>query len=169
MTQFAQDQLDAIKAKIKHVEFGMLTTSNVAGRLTSRPMTQQQIDGQGQIWFFTSDKSPFTHELQANPQVNVSFSDIKESLYVSVSGHAELLKDRAKAEEMWNPIVKAWFPEGLDDPHLALIKVSIETAEYWDSHLSKMAQLYAMAKAAVTGERPQGMGEHAKIDVNAPR
>lgn len=166
MTQFAQDQLDAIRSKIKHVDFGMLTTRNETGKLTSRPMTQQQVDKEGGIWFFTSDKSPFTHELQNHPQVNVSFCDVRESLYVSISGHAALLRDRGKAEEMWNPIVQAWFPDGLDDPHLALIKVTIETAEYWDSHSSKMAQLYAMAVAAVTGERPRGVGEHTKVDLN---
>lgn len=166
MTQFAQDQLEAIRSKIMHVDFGMLTTSDDAGRLTSRPMTRQQVDKEGGIWFFTSDKSPFTHELHKHPQVNVSFCDVRESLYVSISGHAELLRDRRKAEEMWNPIVKAWFPEGLDDPHLALIKVTIGAAEYWDSHSSKMAQLVAMAKAAVTGERPQGVGEHTKVDLN---
>ena len=165
MTQFAQDQLEAIRTKIKHVDFGMLTTSNDAGTLTSRPMTQQQVDQEGQIWFFTSDKSPFTHELQNHPQVNVSFCDVRESLYVSISGHAELLRDRGKAEEMWNPIVKAWFPGGLDDPHLSLIKVTIQSAEYWDSDASKMRQFFEMAKAAITGEPPKDMGEHGRVDL----
>ncbi|MDC8759145.1 pyridoxamine 5'-phosphate oxidase family protein [Janthinobacterium fluminis] len=164
MGPFAQDQLDAIKARIAQVEFGMLTTSNDAGTLTSRPMTRQQIDAHGDIWFFTSDKAPFTHDLPAHPQVNVSFTDVRDSLYVSIAGSAQLLKDRGKAEELWNPLVKAWFPGGLDDPHLALIKVAIESAEYWDAHASKMAHLFALAKAAVTGERPVAVGEHAKLN-----
>lgn len=164
MTQFAQDQLETIRTKIEHVDCGMLTTSDDAGILTSRPMTQQQLDSEGRIWFFTSDKSPFTHELLNHPQVNVSFSDARASLHVSISGHAQLLKDRDKAQQMWNPLLKTWFPAGLDDPHLALIRVSIETAEYWDSRASSMAQLYAMAKAVVTGTPPQGIGGHTKMD-----
>lgn len=165
MTQLTQEQLAIIAAKIKHVDYGMLTTSNEGGALTSRPMTRQQIDELGNIWFFTSDKSPFTHDLQNKPQVNVNFVDVKDSLYVSVAGHAELLKDRAKAEQLWNPMVKAWFPEGLDDPHLALIKVKIDAAEYWDAHASKMTRFFDIAKAAVTGERPKELGEHAKINL----
>jgi general stress protein 26 len=157
------EQLHNLAEKIKKVEFGMFTTRDQDGALTSRPLTQQQVDESGQMWFFTSDKLPFTRELAGNPQVNVSFSDVKESLYVSVSGHAELLKDRSKAQELWNPFVKAWFPGGLDDPDLALIKVTIESAETWDTHSSTMTQLYAMAKAALTGERPKNVGEHEKI------
>jgi general stress protein 26 len=156
-------QLQSLTEKVKKVEFGMFTTRDQSGLLSSRPLTQQQVDEFGQLWFFTSDKMPFTHELAANPQVNVSFSDVKESLYVSISGRAELLKDRVKAQELWNPMVKAWFPGGLDDPDLALIKVTIEAAETWDTHSSRMTQLYAMAKAALTGERPKNVGEHEKI------
>ena len=56
-----------------------------------------------------------------------------------------------------------WFPNGIDDPHLILIKSKIETAEYWDASNNKMLQLFALAKAAVTGEQPRKIGEHEKI------
>jgi general stress protein 26 len=165
MSHFNKEQLDTLTAKIKHIDFGMFTTSDAARVLTSRPLTQQQVDAEGQMWFFTSDEAEFVRELPANPQVNVSFSDIGDSLYVSVTGWAEVIRDRKKAEELWNPMVKAWFPGGLDDPHLALIKVNMQSAEYWDSHSSKMTQLFAIAKAAFTGERPKNIGEHTKIDM----
>lgn len=163
MSEYNQEHLHALAAKIKHIDFGMFTTSDAGRVLTSRPLTQQQVDDQGQMWFFTTDEAAFVADLPNNPQVNVSFSDISDSLYVSVTGWAEVLRDRAKAEELWNPLVKAWFPGGLDDPHLALIKVKIQSAEYWDSHSSKMTQLFHMAKAAFTGERPRDMGEHTKV------
>ena len=165
MTQYT-DQLQALAAKIKQVEFGMFTSSNDSRTLTSRPMTQQQVDALGNMWFFVSDQEAFTRDLLGNAQVNVSFSDIKDSLYVSVTGRAELLRDRIKAEELWNPMVKAWFPAGLDDPHLALIKVKIQSAEYWDAPSSKMTQFLSIAKAAFTGERPHHVGEHEKINLN---
>lgn len=165
MTSFTQEQLDTVSAKIKHLQFGMFTTTDATGALSSRPLTQQQVDADGQLWFFTSDQSPFTHELAAHPQVNISFANPNDSLYLSVSGRAELLKDRNKAEQLWNPTVQAWFPGGLDDPHLALIKVSMESAEYWDAQAGKLTQLFAIAKAAFTGERPQHIGEHEKINL----
>lgn len=163
MSRYTKEQLDTIAAKIKDVKFGMFTTVDANRTLSSRPLTQQQVDADGQMWFFTSDESEFTRELLGNPQVNVSFADVGDSLYVSVSGSAVLLKDRAKAEELWNPLVKAWFPKGLDDPHLSLIKVDIQSAEYWDSDASKMRQFFEMAKAAITGEPAKDLGEHVKL------
>ncbi len=164
MTELTGNQENKFREKIKHVRFGMLTTVDPDRRLSSRPMTNQQIDAQGQLWFFTSDQAQFAKNLAAQPAVNVSFSAPEDSLYVSVSGHAELIKDRAKAEEMWSPFAAAWFPEGIDDPHLALIRIKVDFAEYWDSDSSKMTQLYKMAKAALTGAPPTDIGDHAKIN-----
>ncbi|MCL6483572.1 pyridoxamine 5'-phosphate oxidase family protein [Janthinobacterium lividum] len=165
MQAYSNEQLASIAAKIKDIKFGMLCTSDDMRNLTSRPLTQQQVDQDGNIWFFVSNEAAYTRDLRNNPQVNVSFADTGDSLYVSICGHAQLLKDRAKAEQLWNPLVQAWFPGGLDDPKLSLIKVTIESAEYWDSSASKMMQFYAMAKAAITGEPPKDVGEHGRVDL----
>jgi general stress protein 26 len=61
-------------------------------------------------------------------------------------------KDRAKMEELWNPILKAWFPEGLDDPHICLMKVKVDQAEYWESPSGKVVQLLGFVKALATGQ-----------------
>jgi len=163
MTQAAHAQLNDLREKIKDVKFGMFTTLDPDGKLSSRPMTSQQVDDQGQIWFFTSDVTDFVRHLSEHPRVNVSFSDPEDSLYVSIAGEAELTRDRAKIDELWNPLAAAWFDGGKDDPHLALIMVHIDSAEYWDTHSSKMTQLYALAKSALTGKAPRNVGEHKKI------
>src|SRR3954462_15211660 len=84
--------------------------------------------------------------------------------FVSVNGRAQLIRDRAKIEQLWNPIYKAWFPNGLDDPELALIKVNVEGAEYWDTPNGKMVQLIGFVKSIATG-KPYGASqdEHDKI------
>lgn len=163
MAVFTKDELDDLSGRIKDVKFGMFTTTDDLRIMTSRPLTNQQVDADGNLWFFVSDQEVFTRDLLTNPSVNVSFADVGDHLYVSVSGRAELLRDRAKAEELWNPAVKAWFPQGLDDPHLALLKVRIQAAEYWDTGNSKMVTLFAMAKAAITGKPPTDIGEHKHI------
>lgn len=76
------------------------------------------------------------------------------------------MKDKARAKELWNPIYKAWFPDGLDDPNLALIRVDVDQAEYWDSPNSKVVQLAGFVKAIVTGQRAEG-GENEKINLQA--
>ncbi|SMP49018.1 pyridoxamine 5'-phosphate oxidase family protein [Noviherbaspirillum suwonense] len=163
MSQEASTQLKDLKEKIKDVKFGMFTTLDPDGKLSSRPMTSQQLDDDGNLWFFTSDVTDFVRHLNEHPNVNVAFSDPDDSLYVSVAGHAELTRDRAKIDELWSPLVSAWFDGGKDDPHLALIKVDVSSAEYWDTHSSKMTQLYALAKSALTGKAPRDLGEHKKI------
>ncbi|TWI62198.1 general stress protein 26 [Pseudoduganella lurida] len=163
MALFTREELADLRDKIKDVKFGMFTVREATGQLTSRPMTSQQLDDEGNLWFFVSDQEAFTHELAREPSVNVSYADVDDHLYVSVAGRAALLRDRAKAEELWKPAVKTWFPQGLDDPHLALLKVSIDGAEYWDTGNSKMVSLFAMAKAAITGKRPEHVGEHKTL------
>jgi len=64
---------------------------------------------------------------------------------------------------LWSAAAKAWFPGGVDDPDLQLLRVQVQHAEYWDVKESRMVQLFKMAKAVVTGERPRGMGEHRDV------
>lgn len=154
----------ALWPKIERVRVGMFTTINDQGQLVSCPMTNQQVDHHGSLWFFTSDQSSISHNIASRPEVNISFVHADDSLYVSVNGHAEHITDQDKVREMWNPLVAAWFPGGMDDPHLALVKVTIDAAEYWDSDLSKMTQLLKMARAAISGHQPEiKPGEHGRV------
>ena len=163
MTPFTTEELNDLRDKVKDVKFGMFTTADDMRALTSRPLTLQELDDEGNMWFFVNDEEQFTRELLNNPLVNVSFTDVDDHLYVSVSGYAELQRDRAKAEALWNPMVQAWFPRGVAEPHLALLKFTIDTAEYWDTGSSKMVTLLAMAKAALTGQPPRHIGEHHRM------
>jgi general stress protein 26 len=163
MPLYSQEQINTIAAKIKDVRFGMFTTIDDENVLTSRPLTSQQIDNEGNMWFFASDEAAFTHDLEHHPEVNVSFSNPDHNIYLSICGRAYLLKDRAKARELWNPAVAAWYRGGLDDPHLTMIRVKIQSAEYWDAGASKMKQMFQVAKAAVTGRARMPMGDHVTI------
>ena len=163
MPLYSQEQINIIAAKIKDVRFGMFTTLDADHALTSRPLTSQQIDNEGNMWFFTTDEAAFTHDLELHPAVNVSFADPERNLYLSVSGQAYLFKDRAKARELWSPSVAAWYRGGLDDPHLLLIRVKIQSAEYWDAGASKMKHMLQIAKAAMTGRTQMPVGDHVTI------
>uniref|UniRef100_UPI0039A628B7 pyridoxamine 5'-phosphate oxidase family protein n=1 Tax=Nostoc piscinale TaxID=224012 RepID=UPI0039A628B7 len=86
--------------------------------------------------FFTSSNSHRVSEIEHNQQVNVSFSSCEQQLYVSISGTAQLLKDRQKMAELWKTELETWFSQGLDQPDLALLQVNIKQADYWDSSSS---------------------------------
>ena len=150
---------------IADIHFAMLTTVASDGTLRSRPMATLKTEFDGDLWFFTDDDSPKVDEIIDEKHVCVSFSAPDKQKYVSVSGLAGLVRDKDRARELWTPAAKAWFPNGIDDPHLGLLRVRAQTIEYWDSPSSKMVQLYGFAKAVVTGDRPKNLGEHKKVDV----
>ncbi len=162
-----QEHFKKLHSLIKDIKFTMMTTAMPDGSLRSRPMATHPDDDKfnGTLWFFTDDHSAKVHELLADTHVNLSYADPAKNDYVSVTGRATLVKDKAKAKELWNPLYKAWFPQGLEDPHLALIRVDVDQAEYWDSPNSKMVQLAGFVKALVTGRPAQG-GENEKINVS---
>lgn len=164
-----QDQSPDIKKLgelIQGIDFAMLTTVDEDGTLRSRPMGTQEIEFDGDLWFFTRDDSEKVQEIKQEEQVNLAYADPSHNRYVSVSGWAELVRDRQKIEELWKPIYKAWFPDGLDDPNLALLKVHVEKAEYWDAPNSVVVQLVGFVKALATGKEYEG-GENKKINLAA--
>jgi len=158
-----QEQRETVKALVKDARIGMLTTMTPDGRHVSRPMALQDVEFDGDLWFFAYRDSDLVHQVQANPQVNVSFSDSRQNAWVSVSGTGAEVQDRAKAADLWNPLLKAWFPDGLDTPGLTLVKVHADTVEYWESaHSSRVVTLLGYAKAAVTGQSPDA-GENETV------
>ncbi|HEY0060814.1 MAG TPA: pyridoxamine 5'-phosphate oxidase family protein [Telluria sp.] len=155
-------QVAELTSKVKAIKFAMFTTVDQYQHLISRPMTCQDIDSDGNLWFYTSTQADIWENIAAQPDVNLSFSNPEDSVYVSVSGRAERVVDRAEIKARWNPAVQAWFPAGPDDPHAVLIRVVSDTAEYWDSNSSSMVQLYQMAKSVLTGTKPHD-GEHGRL------
>ncbi|SCL69054.1 General stress protein 26 [Micromonospora citrea] len=138
----------------------MLTTIGVDGRLVSRPMGLQEAEFDGDLWFFAYADSAKVRQIRVNPEVNVAFSDSKRNSWVSIAGTAQEGYDRARAEQLWNPLLKAWFPDGLETPGITLVKVHASSAEYWDSPSSTVVNLFGYAKAAVTGKPPKAGENH---------
>ncbi len=149
---------------IKGIKFAMLTTVEEDGSLHSRPMTTQDVEFDGDLWFFTGAHAPKVWEADRHHQVNVAFADPEKSKYVSASGSATLVRDRAKIEEYWKPVYKTFFPGGLEDPELSLMKVHVEKAEYWDSPGNFVGRVFNFARAYVSKD-PSKLGDHAKVDL----
>ena len=100
--------------------------------------------------------------IRAEKRVNLAFSD--GSTWLSVAGHGDVRQDRDRVEELWNPMVEAWFPEGKDSPPVALLFVESDSAEYWDTPGGRVASVFAFAKAKVKGERPD-VGESGSVEL----
>lgn len=152
-------------ALIKDIRFAMFTTRHHNGHLHSRPMTTQNsaLEEDSSLWFFMSRTGEPVADLVTDPIVNVVYADPGEDSYVSVSGIAAVIEDGARKRHLWGKLNEAWFPGGPTDPDLALVQVRIVHANYWDVKESQIVQLFKMAKAAITGTPPTGMGEHGEI------
>jgi general stress protein 26 len=156
---------DKLWKMIKDIKFGMFTTRHGNGHLHARPMTTQNkaLDNDDSLWFFMSKKGDPVDDLAREPMVNVVYADPSSDTYVTVSGIAATVDDATKKKQLWNKITEAWFPGGPSDPDLALVRVKILHANYWDVKESKLVQLYAMAKALVGGKAPTDLGEHGEV------
>lgn len=165
MAEGTSDVIAKLGKMIQGIRIAMMTTATESGELRGRPMATQQADFDGELWFFTDSDSGKVYEIGRENHVNVSYADPGDNRYVSVSGKASVVNDREKVRELWNPIHKAWFPDGPDDPKLTLVKVDVEQAEYWDGPSSTMVQLIGFAKATLTGHR-YIPGDHDKLDLH---
>ncbi|MCF2492044.1 pyridoxamine 5'-phosphate oxidase family protein [Dyadobacter chenhuakuii] len=158
-----KEAIEKLKSMAEDIRFCMYTTY-ANEKIESRPMTTQQIDENGNVWFFTNRNTDIGDGSNQGEPVTLIYSEPKNNTYISVSGKAEIVEDEAKKEELWNPMAKAWFPEGKEDPNLVLLKVTTGEAAYWDATSSKMVVFFSMVKAVLTGTTPDG-GDHGKLNL----
>ncbi len=146
---------------IKAIKVGMLTTE-VSGKLRARPMHLVQDEYDGTLWFFTGKTSDKVFEIEKDRDVCLTFSSEQTQTYVSLTGRAALTQDKNLIDKYWNPFVAAWFPEGKQDPEVALIQVHVSAGEHWDATSSRALQLFEVAKANLTDSTPD-VGEHEQF------
>ena len=100
---------------------------------------------------------------QAGARRIVAFADAGKDRYVALSGTAQPVDDPARKQRLWSKMNEAWFPNGPDDPDVALVQVRIDEAEYWDVKESKLVQMLKMARSAATGHPPADLGDHGRV------
>ncbi|MFC5284979.1 pyridoxamine 5'-phosphate oxidase family protein [Pedobacter alpinus] len=148
---------------IDYVNVAMLTSMKANGKFYSRPMNTMQLDDEGNVFFFSDEHRPDVHDVLINNNVSVTYTNPENNTYIALQGKLFLNHDQEKINKLWIPAMKAWFPEGKEDPDLTLIRVEILKAEYWDSSASDMIVLFNMLKAIFKGET-FSQGDHQKID-----
>jgi general stress protein 26 len=164
MHAMQKEDADKLWSMIKSAKFAMLVTED-GDHLRGRPMAASQEDFDGTLWFFTRASSHKVTEVEQDSRVCVTYAEPSSQDYVSFSGRGKLVRDQAEIDKRWSEILKAWFPKGKDDPDVALLKVTVDQAEYWDSPNNKVVQAYGYVKAVLTGESAQG-GENKKVQVS---
>ncbi|MEA2990364.1 MAG: hypothetical protein QOG83_3075 [Alphaproteobacteria bacterium] len=162
----ANDSVDRVWDIIEKVGVCMLTTHSPAG-LRARPVESRPDRKAGLIWFVTDRRSGKEHEIEAEHDVGLVFIDPKDKAYLSITARAEVLDDHAKAAEIWRKTDDLWW-DGPDDPNVCVLRVRPLTAELWDGPSSKAVAIYEIAKAKLTGGKPN-LGENRKATVRMAR
>ncbi len=147
---------------IKDVRICMMTTAAGDGSFDSRPMATQEAEFDGTVWFLTRHESGKVNEIENDAHVSLLYADPSNHNYVSAKGKAQVSRDQAKIHELWNPMFKAWFPEGENDPSVAVLKVEVEEASYWEASSSKLVFGIKYLARAVTGGKVD-VGETGKV------
>lgn len=147
------ENIKTLRELIGGIKVAMLTTVDEdTGRLHTRPMAMQRKEFDGNLWFFTKLRAEKVDDIHELPEVVVSFVDEGRNLYISVSGKATVKRDLEMMEEIWHNGLKAWFPNGFDDPQLGIIKVEAEHAEFWDGPDNAVQRMVGFVRAATARE-----------------
>jgi general stress protein 26 len=129
-----------LRKLMRDIRIAMLTTAGRDGSLRSRPMMTSEVEFDGNVWFIARTNTGLAEEINGNPRVNVTYANPKGDRYISLTGTASFVHDQGKVKELWSGKHKAWFPEGKRDPSLALLRIDVQGAEYWD-HRADSVQL----------------------------
>lgn len=148
--QMAVDKIREIVEQAKSCFFcTAVTTSDSEG---ARPMNVRQMDEEGNLWFLSASDSHKNRELALDPSVTLYFQASPHSDFLRLSGLATVSTDRAKIEELWDPLLRTWFTGGMDDPRITVIKVAPSEGYYWDTKHGTFVAGVKMLIGAVTGK-----------------
>jgi general stress protein 26 len=148
-----QEGREKLKELVDSARMCHFVTELDAKPLTSRPMATQEVDEEGNLWFFSGKSSHKNKSIAVDPEVQLFYAQTGSSEYLTVFGHAEIIDDQDKTDKLWSPWVKTWFNEGKEDPELTLIRVRPHYAHYWDTKNNRAVQLVKILVGAIVGKQ----------------
>jgi general stress protein 26 len=163
-----REAIEKFRDLVKDVSICMFTTIDENHDLSSRPMFTSHVDDEGNVWFFTNEFSEKINEVSKDNLVHLIYSHPVKNIYVDVKGTCSLIIDKKKMEELWDPALKNWFPQELEDSKICLVKVATETAHFWNHSSSKMGLLFQMFRSIAKGDQYKET-EKGKLDLAMPQ
>ena len=159
-----KDGVEKLKKLVDDIDICMFCSAIKDGRLHAVPMSRQEVDDAGVIWFLGSAESDTCKNIEADNRVQLQFANTSAYSFLAVSGVATVTRDKDRIEKYWNKLVEAWFEQGVDDPKIRVISVTPQNSHYWDTKDGKLFTMVKIATAAITG-KDMDTGREGKIDV----
>lgn len=159
------EALTKLRELVDKIDIGMLCTyPGDDGYVHSVPMSRQEIDEQGNIWYLFSANSETYKNLQRDKKISILFAHVGDYNFLSINGIATISRDEARIDKYWNKFVEAWFEKGKDDPNIRVLKVNVEDAQYWDNKTNKLFTLIKVAASAISGSKLD-IGRSGDLDI----
>jgi general stress protein 26 len=162
----SNEALEKFKKLVNEVNICMfITNNNTDEHSHTRPMATIEVEDNGTLWFYTDVRSIKVEEVEKEQEVHLTYAHPGKESYLDVWGTATVVTDRQQIKDKWSPVVKAYFPNGADDPNIALLKVSPNNCYYWEAESGKMVQFFKMAVAAATGNPKVAQSATGKLSL----
>ncbi|MEL1242744.1 pyridoxamine 5'-phosphate oxidase family protein [Flavobacterium sp. DGU11] len=147
------EALEKIKELAHKAGSCFFCTKIVSGEaFSTRPMSAEKIDDNGNFWFLSANDSHKNAEIAADPAVQMLFQGSSYSDFLTLYGKATISTDKQKIEELWDPMMKTWFTEGVDDPRITVIKFTPSDGYYWDTKHGMFVAMIKRTIGAIKGE-----------------
>ncbi len=150
---FDQEALEKLKGLVDKIDVCMFCSAIDDGSLHSVPMSRQEVDGTGAIWFLLSAESDTCRNVIEDPRVQLLYAHVGDYNFLTVKGKATISQDKERIEKYWNKFVEAWFEQGKEDPNIRVMKVEVEDAHYWDNKSNKLVTFIKLAASAISGSK----------------
>lgn len=156
--------LKKLKDIVDGIDVGFLCTHAADAEMHAAPMSRQEVDDSGHIWYLISSESTSFEHISQNNSVNLLYADSGNYRFLDVKGKAVISQDKARIEKYWSKAIETWFDKGKEDPRISVLEVIPEDAHYWDTKYGKLVTLFKLASNAITGSKLD-LGEEGKLDV----
>jgi len=163
----AREASARLRALIGERSVAMVTATDRRFMPASRPLLTQELDDDGVLWFFAPSDGSLALDIESNPRVSATYSDPARGVFVSLSGYVRLVYDPDRIFALWDARLEAWFSQGPLDPRLALLRVDVDRAEYWDERSLHRTRLLALAHAAWRGGETTSAREHGRLKLRS--
>lgn len=158
------EAIKKIKELAEEITFCFFCTDLAQPPFESTPMSVQEVDENGNIWFLASKESEKYKNIKINEQVQLYFSDPSSMKYLSLFAKAELVDDQKRIDKYWNKFVAGWFEKGRADPNIVLFKIIPQQAHYWDTKHHKLVS-YAVTLLNAIGSNLDDQGRDRNIQI----
>ena len=150
-----QEVAQKFLAKLKDSPFVMIGLEGDGQH--SEPMTAQVDDAIPNTLFFFAGKD---NRIAGGGDAMAQFASKGHDFFACLMGTVSTHNDRAQIDKLWDKNAEAWFPEGKEDPNLALLRFDIESAELWETDISMSGRLKMLFGGTI---QPSEKPDHAMV------